>query len=473
MELLLMEAILALHEALPKATNLVAVGTNPDAILLSFGNLGSLLVDDQGIAKQQISENAMYTLDGKHILLGVTGGIAAYKSPDIVRRLREKGADVRVVMTSSAEKLVSTTVFQAVSGNPVRCDLWDEDAEAAMGHIELARWADSILIAPVTANVMAQLAAGRADNLLTTICLATETPLFIAPAMNQAMWRNHATQDNRELLESRDVRIIGPAEGEQACGETGPGRMVEPADIVAQLTADSGVANVGLLKGVTLLVTAGPTREPIDPIRFVSNRSSGKMGFAIAQAAVRAGAEVMLIAGPVEQNTPPGVDRIDVETAADMHAATMARVNEVDIFISAAAVSDYRPCIVAQQKIKKTDDNITIEMVRAHDILAEVAALPRRPFLVGFAAETEHLEKYAREKMLAKHLDMIIANLVGADRGFEQETNSVYVITRDDKQELEEMPKVELARKLIYAIAARYTKIRKAPTPLHKTTLST
>ncbi len=410
----------------------------------------------------------MSSLQGKHIVLGVTGGIAAYKSPDIVRRLRAQGAEVRVVMTVSAEKLVSSTVFQAVSANPVRNDLWDDEAEAAMGHIELARWADLILIAPATANVMAQLAAGRADNLLTTVCLAAPTPLFLAPAMNQVMWRNDATQDNRALLESRDVRIIGPAEGEQACGDTGPGRMVEPAEIVEQLTRDSGMANLGLLEGVRLLVTAGPTREPIDPVRFISNRSSGKMGFAIARAAAGAGARVVLIAGPVSRPTPAGVERIDVESAADMYTATMARISDTDIFVSAAAVSDYRPDSVAPQKIKKTGASTRIEMVRTEDILGAVAALPDGPFSVGFAAETEHLEKYAREKLVAKHLDMIVANLVGAGRGFDQDSNSVCVISTDDRQELEEMPKTELARHLIRLIAACYTGTRKAPIPLHQ-----
>jgi phosphopantothenoylcysteine decarboxylase/phosphopantothenate--cysteine ligase len=265
----------------------------------------AVIYPDSGI------DSTMSNLPFKKILLGVTGGIAAYKSPDLVRRLRELGAEVQVVMTPSAEKLVSTTVFQAVSGREVRGDLWDEEAEAAMGHIELARWADLVLVAPATANTMSQLAAGTAGGLLTTLCLATEAPLVLAPAMNQAMWRHPATQHNREILGQRGVRIIGPAEGEQACGDVGPGRMAEPNDIVSELCASFG-ASTGQLEGITLVVTAGPTREPIDPVRYVSNRSSGKMGFAVAAAAAAAGARVTLVAGPVNLPTPPGVERLDV-----------------------------------------------------------------------------------------------------------------------------------------------------------------
>jgi len=410
----------------------------------------------------------MSILEGRHILLGITGGIAAYKSPGIVRRLREQGAEVRVVMTPSAGKLVSATVFQAVSGNPVHTDLWDAQAQAAMGHIELARWADLVVIAPATANVMAQLASGRADNLLTTICLATRAPLFVAPAMNQAMWRHSATRNNLGLLVSRDIRIIGPAQGEQACGDTGPGRMVEPVEIVARLRRDSGIMNAGLLEGVRLLVTAGPTREPIDPVRFVSNRSSGKMGFAMAQAAAGAGARVVLIAGPVSVPAPQDVERIDVETAAEMYAAAMERIADTDIFIAAAAVADYRPATVSARKIKKKTASMSLDMVRVKDILAAAAALHNGPFTVGFAAETEHLERHAQEKLVSKQLDMIVANLVGGGRAFDQDHNVVCVLSHDGQHEFEELPKTELARRLIGLIAARYAKTRNVPAPLHQ-----
>ena len=267
------------------------------------------------------------------IILGVTGGIAAYKSPEIVRRLREHGAEVQVVMTPSAEKLVSPTVFQAVSDRPVRNDLWDEEAEEAMGHIELARWADLIVVAPATANIMSQLAAGTASGLLTTLCLAAKAPLVLAPAMNQAMWRHPATQSNLETLVQRGVRCIGPAEGEQACGDVGPGRMVEPSELVACILAEPSSEVAGLFNGLRVLLTAGPTREPIDPVRYITNRSSGKMGFAVARAAAAAGANVTLVAGPVTLPTPSNVERIDVETAAEMYKATLSRAPEADIYI--------------------------------------------------------------------------------------------------------------------------------------------
>jgi len=414
----------------------------------------------------------MDNLRNRKIVLGVSGGIAAYKSPDLVRRLTERGAEVRVVLTPAADALVSATVFQAVSGNSVRTSLWDREAEAAMGHIELARWADLLVIAPATANLMASLATGRADNLLTTICLATEAPVFLAPAMNHVMWRNPATQANRTLLESRDVHFIGPVEGDQACGETGPGRMVEPVQIVQRLSDEPAVSDRSLLAGASVVITAGPTREPIDPVRFVSNRSSGKMGFAIARAAARTGAAVTLITGPVNQPTPPGVTRIDIETAAEMYAATMEHLESCDIFVAAAAVADYRPGVVQPRKIKKTADRMALEMVKVQDILAAVAALPGGPFTVGFAAETEQLEHYARTKLVSKNLDMIIANLVGPDRGFEQDSNSALVIWQDGQLLLDEMPKTGLAHELVELIAARYIAARKAPTPLRHPTAS-
>jgi phosphopantothenoylcysteine decarboxylase/phosphopantothenate--cysteine ligase len=395
----------------------------------------------------------MTDLQGQHVVLGVTGGIAAYKSPDLVRRLREQGAEVTVIMTASAERLVSPTVFQAVSGEPVRGDLWDEKAESAMGHIELARWADLILIAPATANLMAQLAGGSAENLLTTVCLASDAPVVLAPAMNQAMWRNASTQANRKKLEDRNVRFIGPEEGEQACGDEGPGRMTEPVDIVARL----GMGKVaGILRGLQVMVTAGPTREAIDPVRFVSNKSSGKMGFAIARAAADAGALVTLIAGPVSLTTPKGVERVDVESATDMYDTAMDRISGTDIYIGAAAISDYRPVQVVAKKIKKTADTFLLEMVKSPDLLAAVAALDNGPFTVGFAAETDELEKHALAKLEAKRLDMIVANLVGDGVGFDRDDNSAVIMWEGSRQAVPNMAKTELARQLVAMIGSRY-----------------
>jgi phosphopantothenoylcysteine decarboxylase/phosphopantothenate--cysteine ligase len=405
-------------------------------------------------------------LSQQRVVLGVTGGIAAYKSPDLVRRLQDAGAEVRVVMTPSATRMVAATVFQAVSGHPVRSDLWDDAAEAAMGHIELARWADLVLIAPATAHLMYQLASGAAGNLLTTICLATSAPVVLAPAMNQAMWRHAATQANRLTLESRGVRCIGPASGSQACGDVGPGRMVEPANIVAALSELPAGDLAGLLKdqlkGLRVLVTAGPTREPIDPVRFVSNRSSGKMGFAVARAAVEAGARVTLVAGPVALPTPGGVRRIDVETAGEMCAATLERIADADIYIGAAAISDYRP-EPALQKIKKHADRLTLDMVKSPDLLATIAARPGAPFTVGFAAETERLEEYARQKLQGKRLDMIVANQVGAKLGFDEDENSVLILWQDGQESFCRMAKCDLARRIIATVAARYAAAREVP----------
>ena len=395
----------------------------------------------------------MSEIQGRRVLLGVTGSIAAYKSPDIVRRLKEQGAEVRVVLTASAEKLVSPTVFQAVSGEPVRGDIWDEKAEAAMGHIELAKWADIILIAPATANVIAQLAAGSAENLLTTICLASEAPVHIAPSMNQAMWNDPATQANCDLLRKRNVRFIGPDEGSQACGDVGPGRMSEPVDIVNKLSR-GGVS--GPFEGLNVLISAGPTREAIDPVRFVSNRSSGKMGFAVARAAADAGANVTLIAGPVNLPTPPRVQRIDTESTQQMFDAAMANVAGVDIYIGAAAISDYRPAQAAAQKIKKSADTFTLEMVKSPDLLATIAALEDGPFTVGFAAETEKLEEHAQSKLDRKKLDMIIANLVGENLCFDADDNEVVVLWSGGRESLPKLAKSELARRLVDIIAARY-----------------
>jgi len=395
------------------------------------------------------------------ILLGVTGGIAAYKTPELVRRLRDRGADVQVVLTRSAAQFVTGTTLQAVSGHPVRTNLWDEDAEAAMGHIELARWADQVLIAPATAEFMARLAAGAAPDLLTTLCLATEAPLSIAPAMNHIMWANAAVQANRELLESRGVRILGPNEGDQACGETGLGRMVEPDDIAAALmTGTSPVVVTGAslpLQGKTVMVTAGPTREAIDPVRFISNRSSGKMGYAMAHAAAEAGAQVILLSGPVHLPAPQGVERIMIESAEELFAATHAHIDNVDIFIAVAAVSDYRPRTAESSKIKKTRAEMTVDLVKSPDILVSVAKLARGPFTVGFAAETDRIREYALAKLAAKQLDMIVANEVGAGIGFEQDENAAHVFWRNGDQAFPLVHKSALAQELIGLIAARYT----------------
>lgn len=406
------------------------------------------------------------------IILGITGGISAYKSPDLVRRLRERGAEVQVVMTPSGEKMIAPTVFQAVSGRAVRGDLWDEQAEDAMGHIQLARWADVILVAPATANIMSQLAAGTATGLLTTLCLASEAPLVLAPAMNQAMWKNPATQDNLAILRGRGVRFIGPAEGEQACGDVGPGRMTEPADIAGQLFAgadnDVSAAIAGRLAGVKVLISAGPTREPIDPVRYISNRSSGKMGFAVARAAADAGARVTLVAGPVQLATPAGIERINVETAVEMREAVVGRAESVDIYIGAAAISDYRPEVFRSQKIKKHAETMRLEMVRSRDVLAEVAQLKARPFSVGFAAETEKLEEYARAKLVGKNLDMIVGNLVGNNLCFDQDENSVLILWQGGNEEIERMPKTQLAERIIEVVAMRYRQATNAPTPIRQ-----
>jgi phosphopantothenoylcysteine decarboxylase/phosphopantothenate--cysteine ligase len=403
----------------------------------------------------------MSDIQGRRVLLGVTGSIAAYKSPDIVRRLKDQGAEVRVVLTSSAEKLVSPTVFQAVSGEPVRGDIWDEQAEAAMGHIELAKWADLILIAPATANLIAQLATGSAENLLTTICLASEAPVTLAPSMNQAMWRDAATQANCDVLRKRNVMFIGPDDGEQACGDVGPGRMTEPANIVSRL-ARGGES--GPFEGLRIMVSAGPTREAIDPVRFVSNRSSGKMGFALAKAAADAGAEVTLIAGPVNLPTPPRVERIDVETTQQMCDEALARVGDMDIYIGAAAISDYRPRQAAAQKIKKSADTFTLEMIKSPDLLATVAALESGPFTVGFAAETEKLEQHATDKLNRKKLNMIVANLVGENLCFDADDNEVIVLWQDGRQPLAKLSKQELARQLVNIVATRYRLVHPATT---------
>jgi phosphopantothenoylcysteine decarboxylase / phosphopantothenate---cysteine ligase len=391
-------------------------------------------------------------LTGKHILLGVTGGIAAYKSPDLVRRLREMGADVQVIMTHGAQRFVTPLTFQAVSGHGVRTELWDMQAEHAMGHIELARWADTMLVAPATAGFMARLAHGHADDLLTAVCLATEAPIVIAPAMNWVMWENAATRDNARLLVEHGVRFLGPVSGELAEGESGMGRMLEPSEIVAALSGEDSRP----LKGIRVLITAGPTREPVDPVRYVSNRSSGKMGFAMARAAAEAGAEVTLVSGPVKLATPRDVRRVDVETAAQMHTAVMREVSGSGIFIAAAAVADYAPVQTAGEKIKKHAANLQLKLAKTTDILTAVAACRPRPFTVGFAAETEKLEAHARAKLRNKHVDMIAANWVGRGRGFDRDDNALSVYWKDGVTEFGAGQKLMLARRLIQLIAEHY-----------------
>ena len=390
----------------------------------------------------------------ERILLGVTGGIAAYKSAEIVRRLKERGAEVQVVMTVAARQFVTPLTFQALSGRPVRTDLWDEAAEAAMGHIELARWADRILVAPASADFLARLAHGLASDLLTTLCLATDVPITVAPAMNRLMWANAATRANMALLAARGIEVIGPAEGDQACGETGPGRMVEP-DVLAAAVIDSA-ATSGALAGRKVIVTAGPTRECIDPVRFITNRSSGKMGFAVAEAARDAGAEVILISGPVNVCTPPGIRRVDVETADQMLAAVNENLGGTDIFIAAAAVSDYRPVQVSMEKIKKTSDSLMLALSRTTDILATVAAGAARPFVVGFAAETQNVERNALAKLEGKNLDMIAANQVGEGLAFDQDDNALTVYWRGGGRELKRAGKAQIAAELVALIAERF-----------------
>lgn len=407
-----------------------------------------------------------------NIVLGITGGIAAYKAPDLVRRLRERGADVQIVMTASAEEFVTATALQAVSGRPIRSNLWDKEAEAAMSHIELARWADIVLIAPATAEVMARIVSGAAPDLLTTICLATEAPIALAPAMNHVMWNNPATQSNREVLEQRGIHILGPGTGSQACGETGAGRMLEPETIAATVCGLSVGKGKGLLEGKSVIVTAGPTREPIDPVRYITNRSSGKMGYAIARAAAAQGANVVLISGPVSLPAPPGMDVHHVNTAQEMYDVTHEHVAKADIFVAAAAVADYRPAKTEQQKIKKDKETGNIDLVRCPDILASVAALRTPPFTVGFAAETEKVEDHARSKLEKKRLDMIVANQVGADRGFDHDENAVNVLWQNGTKEFPKTAKAELARDLIELIAKRYFAVRGADTEPRLTVIS-
>ncbi len=385
----------------------------------------------------------------RQVLLGVSGGIAAYKAAELTRRLRAAGAEVRVVMTRAAQAFVAPLTFQALSGNPVRLDLLDPAAEAGMDHIELARWADLVLVAPASADLMARLAAGMADDLLTTLSLATAAPLVLAPAMNQQMWRHPATQANARLLAERGVRLLGPATGEQACGETGPGRMLEPHLIVQALMPSTSPA-ISPMTGRQVLITAGPTREAIDPVRYVGNRSSGRMGYALAQALLGRGARVLLVSGPTALPAPAGVELVRVESAREMHQAVMSRIAGQDLFVATAAVADYRVADPAPAKIKKGQAELTLRLVRNPDILADVAALREGPFTVGFAAETERVEEQALDKLRAKGLDMIAANQVGGTHGgFEREDNALTVIRRDGRVDrLPLMPKARLAEAL-------------------------
>jgi phosphopantothenoylcysteine decarboxylase/phosphopantothenate--cysteine ligase len=392
------------------------------------------------------------SLNGKHILLGVTGGIAAYKTPALVRQLTSQGADVQVVMTHGAAHFVTATTLQAVSGNPVRSDLWDSAAEAAMGHIELARWADCILIAPASAHTVARLAHGMADDLLTAMTLAATCPIVVAPAMNHMMWKHPATQRNVDRLRTDGVRIVGPDDGPQACGEFGPGRMPEPEALCDDLVRLFGPRS---LAGKRVLITAGPTREPIDPVRYISNHSSGKQGFAIAEAARDSGAEVTLISGPVALPTPAGTRRIDVVTAQQMHDAVTQHVGMCDVFIGVAAVADFRPIQSAAQKIKKKPQaGLSLELVQNPDIIAAVARASTRPIVVGFAAETQDTIENARSKLVRKGLDMIVVNDVSDHRiGFNSNDNAVTVITADGEDRIDIGSKPAIARAIIDRIA--------------------
>ncbi|AWH48023.1 bifunctional phosphopantothenoylcysteine decarboxylase/phosphopantothenate--cysteine ligase CoaBC [Stenotrophomonas sp. SAU14A_NAIMI4_5] len=404
-------------------------------------------------------------LEGQKLLLCVGGGIAAYKALELVRRLRDAGALVQVAMTAGAQQFVTPLSFQALSGQPTRTTLWDSAAEQAMGHIELARWADRIVVAPGTADLLARLAQGHADDLVSTLCLASTAPLTVCPAMNHRMWLHPATQVNISLLRQRGAQVIGPVDGPLAEGESGPGRLAEPGDIVAALAslcgrvpAAAAAPETRALQGLRLLISAGPTYEDIDPVRYVGNRSSGKMGFALAGAAAALGAEVVLVSGPVQLPTPPGVHRVDVRSAAQMRDAVLKAL-PADIYIGAAAVSDYTPRQVAAQKLKKTADSqsLVIELVRTPDILAEVAAQTQSlKLVVGFAAETHDVEKYARGKLIDKRLDLVIANQVGiSGGGFESDNNAATAFWQDGEQVFPATSKRELAEQLLALIARR------------------
>ncbi len=406
---------------------------------------------------QQLSDNP---LSGKRIVLGISGGIAAYKIPELTRRLRDEGASVRVVMTSAAKAFITPLTLQAVSGHPVSDDLLDPAAEAAMGHIELAKWADIIILAPATADLIARLSSGMANDLLTTVCLASAAPIAVVPAMNQQMYRASVTQENLIRLQQRQFMIWGPDEGSQACGDIGPGRMIAPLEIVR--LASNYFRGCTDLQGISIMITAGPTREDLDPVRFISNHSSGKMGFAIAQAASARGAKVTLIAGPVSLATPEGVERINVTSALDMYERVHQSIAQQDIFIGCAAVADYRAKTVAENKIKKQGDEISITLVKNPDIVASVGQLKQnRPYVVGFAAETQNVEEYAQQKRLQKQLDLICANDVSlADNGFNSDNNALHLFDADGDVRLPHCSKIELSHHLLDEILQRYEKNR-------------
>ncbi len=390
----------------------------------------------------------------KHILLAVSGGIAGYKSAELVRVMRKSGAEVRVVMTQAATQFVSPLTFQALSGHPVHTDILNAEAEHAMDHISLARWADAMIIAPATANTITKCSLGMADDLLSTLYLAAKCAVYMAPSMNQAMWHHPATQENIARLLSHGVTLIGPEAGEQACGETGLGRMSDPIIICEQVLAESSM----LLNGLKVLISAGPTREPLDPVRYITNRSSGKMGYALAKAALQAGAQVTLVTGPVSLAVPNGVEAVKVETAAQMYQAVLARASDHDIYIGAAAVADYSPGDVQPEKIKKNQLQTTVILNKTQDILADVALLKVRPFTVGFAAETENLEGYALGKLNAKNLDMIAANWVGqsSQGGFDSDQNALQLFWKGGQKTLPMVDKHYLAKQLIEVIAERW-----------------
>lgn len=398
----------------------------------------------------------MMSLAGKKIVLGVSGGIAAYKTPELVRRLRDRGAEVRVAMTEGAKAFITPLSLQAVSGYPVSDSLLDPAAEAAMGHIELGKWADLVILAPATADLIARVTAGMANDLVTTICLATPSPVAVVPAMNQQMYRNAATQHNLSVLAARGLLLWGPDSGSQACGDVGPGRMLDPLAIVDLAAAH--FSPVKTLQHLNIMITAGPTQELLDPVRYITNKSSGKMGFAIAAAAARLGANVTLVSGPVSLPTPAGVKRVDVVTALEMEAAVQAQVQSQQIFIGCAAVADYRAAAVADEKIKKQGDEITIKMVKNPDIVAGVAALStNRPYVVGFAAETNNVEEYARQKRIRKNLDLICANDVSdSNQGFNSDSNALHLFWQDGDKVLPLERKALLGQLLLDEIVTRY-----------------
>lgn len=412
----------------------------------------------------------MQILQGKKILLGISGGIAAYKTPELVRRLKDHGADVRVVMTEGAKAFITPLTLQAVSANAVADSLLDTQAELAMGHIELAKWADFILIAPATADIIAKIASGMANDLLTTLCLATTAPIAVAPAMNQQMWHNKATQNNIDTLAVWGYTIFGPGAGEQACGDIGLGRMLEVhelVDLISEKISNINIANVKSkltdksLSGQKWLITAGPTREAIDPVRYISNHSSGKMGYAIANAAQQLGAEVTIISGPVVLSTPEGCEKIAVSSAIDMHQHAVELAQKTDVFVACAAVADYRIDNIAHEKIKKSHDTMQLNLVKNPDIVADVAAMNNKPFTVGFAAETQDVEHYAKDKLQRKNLDMIAANNVAAQgQGFNCDDNALTVFTASDKKEFPLTSKDKLAEQLVTHIEQAFKKFQ-------------